>query len=108
MKAAKYDVYMMETVGQNEKCIDIQLAVEMLHYATVPSAYDVAILLSGDKDFMPALIRTRQKARKVGLVSMKSSCNKALYDTPNLIDYDVIWLDDYIDRLFTRLDNSER
>ena len=45
MANANYDVHMMETVGQGEKCVDIQLAVEMLHYATVPNAYDVAILL---------------------------------------------------------------
>lgn len=101
MKAANYDVYMMETVGSGEKCIDIQLAVEMLHYATVPNAYDVAILISGDKDFMPALIRTRQKARKVGIVSKRPDCNRALYQTPNLTDYDVIWFEDYLDRLIT-------
>jgi len=45
MRANNYDVFMMETVGPGEKCVDIQLAVEMLHYATVPNAYDVAILL---------------------------------------------------------------
>jgi hypothetical protein len=45
MANSNYDVYMMETTGQGEKCVDIQLAVEMLHYATVPNAYDVAILL---------------------------------------------------------------
>ena len=45
MRAANYDVFMLETVGPGEKCVDIQLAVEMLHYATVPNAYDVAILL---------------------------------------------------------------
>jgi uncharacterized LabA/DUF88 family protein len=101
MKASNYDVYMMETVGSGEKCIDIQLAVEMLHYATVPNAYDVAILVSGDKDFMPALIRTRQKARKVGIVSKRTDCNRALYQTPNLIDYDMIWFEDHLDRLIS-------
>ena len=45
MGAANYDVHIMETMGKGEKCVDIQLAVEMLHYATVPNAYDVAILL---------------------------------------------------------------
>jgi len=39
-----------------EKCIDIALAVEMMHFATVPGAYDLAVLLSGDKDFMPAMV----------------------------------------------------
>jgi hypothetical protein len=99
MQAANYDVHMMETVGRGEKCVDIQLAVEMMHYATVPNAYDVALLLTGDKDFMPAMIRTRQKARKVGLVSMKTGCNRALYETPGLKDYDVVWLEDHLDEL---------
>ena len=75
MSNANYDVHMMETVGQGEKCVDIQLAVEMLHYATVPNAYDVAILLSGDKDFVPALVRTRQKGKQVCVSSMRAGCN---------------------------------
>jgi hypothetical protein len=29
-----YDVHMMETVGKSVKCVDIQLAVEMLYVAT--------------------------------------------------------------------------
>jgi uncharacterized LabA/DUF88 family protein len=55
---------MTETKGPWEKCVDTQMAVEMLHYATVPNAYDVAVLLTGDKDFLPAMTRTRQKGRK--------------------------------------------
>ena len=98
MKAANYDVHMMETVGKGEKCVDIQLAVEMMHFATIPHAYDVALLLTGDKDFMPAMIRTRQKGRKVGLVSMKRGCNRALFETPGVKDYDVIWLEDSMDQ----------
>lgn len=45
MREANYDIHQMETVGPGEKCVDIQLAVEMLHYATVTNAYDIAILL---------------------------------------------------------------
>ena len=99
MRAAGYDVHQMETVGRSEKCVDIQLAVEMLHYATVPNTYDTAVLLSGDKDFMPALIRVRQKGRKVAICSMKSGVNRALYETDGLKDYDMIWLEDYLDEL---------
>lgn len=29
-KSSGYDVYMMETVGQSEKCVDIQIATELL------------------------------------------------------------------------------
>lgn len=96
MVEAKYDVLMLETIGVNEKCIDIQLAVDMLHYATVPDAYDVALLLTGDKDFIPAMVRSRQKGRRVGLVSMRAHSSRSFFETPNIKDYDVIWLDDHL------------
>ncbi|GKZ00901.1 hypothetical protein MPSEU_001041700 [Mayamaea pseudoterrestris] len=99
LRQTNFDVHMMETVGKSEKCVDIQLAVEMLHFATVPHAYDVAVVLTGDKDFMPAMIRTRQKGRQVALVSMKRGCNQALVKTDMLKDFDVIWLDDHIEEL---------
>ena len=35
---------MMTTTGTQEKCIDIQLAVEMMHFASVPGAYGRAVL----------------------------------------------------------------
>jgi hypothetical protein len=95
MMKAGFDVNMMETVGKGEKGVDIQLAVDMLYYATVPDAYDVALLLTGDRDFLPAVIRCRQKGRRVGLVSMRTG-SSAFEMTPNLKDYDTIWLEDYL------------
>lgn len=108
MSNANYDVHMMETVGQGEKCVDIQLAVEMLHYATVPNAYDVAILLSGDKDFVPALVRTRQKGKQVCISSMRSGCNRVLYESPHIRDYDVVWLESCLDELIVPIPAEER
>ena len=103
MAECNYDVHLMETVGEGEKCVDIQLAVEMLHYATVPNAYDVAVLLSGDKDFIPALTLTRQKGKQVEVVSMRMGCNRALFESPHVKDYDVLFLDDYLDQLIVPL-----
>ena len=95
MSENNYDVFLSSTNGLSEKCIDIQLAVEMLHYATEPGAYDVAVILTGDRDFEPAMFRTRQKGKKVALVSMRAGCNKSLQsNTGNIRDYDIIWLDD--------------
>jgi len=91
-EAGGYDVYEMETVGRSEKCVDIQLATELLQSNT-----DIAVLLTGDKDFLPAMIRA-QKQKKVALVSMRRSCNKSLYEASQL-DYDVIWLDDLVEQL---------
>jgi hypothetical protein len=104
MADANYDIHMLESTSNGpEKCVDISLAVEMLHYATVPNAYDVAILLSGDKDFIPAMVRTRQKGRKVGVVSMKTGCNRALHEGSHIKDFDVVWIDDFLDRLLVPL-----
>jgi hypothetical protein len=109
MTYANYDVFMMETVGQGEKCVDIQLAVEMLHYATVPNAYDVAILLSGDKDFVPALVRTRQKGKQVCIASMRAGCNRMLYESyPHIRDYDVVWLENFLHELIVPITEDER
>jgi len=108
MANANYDVHMMETVGKGEKCVDIQLAVEMLHYATVPNAYDVAILLSGDKDFVPALVRTRQKGKQVCISSMRAGCNRVLYESPHIRDYDVVWLENCLDDLIVPIPPDER
>jgi uncharacterized LabA/DUF88 family protein len=69
MADSNFEVHMSVTTGYQEKCIDIALAVEMMHYATVPGAYDVAVLVSGDKDFIPALARIRHKGKRVALCS---------------------------------------
>ena len=54
------EVHLGEFTGGQEKCVDIALAVDMVHYSTVPNAFDIAVLVSGDRDFIPALVRTRQ------------------------------------------------
>lgn len=108
MANANYDVHMMETVGKGEKCVDIQLAVEMLHYATVPNAYDMAVLLTGDKDFVPALVRTRQKGKEVVICSMKSGCNRVLYQSPHIRDYNIVWIEDFLDDLIVPIPEDER
>lgn len=79
----------------------------MLHYATVPDSYDIAVLLSGDKDYMPAMVRTRQKGRRVGLASTRTACNRVLRENSNIKDYDVVFLDDYLDELLIPMKRNE-
>ena len=76
MARSNFEVHMRTTMGAQEKCIDIQLAVDMMHYANVPGAYDCAVLLSGDKDFMPAMSRIRQGGKAVALCSMRNCCSQ--------------------------------
>ena len=72
MQHANMEVHMSTTAGEREKCVDIALAVEMMHYATTPGAYEVAVLVTGDKDFMPAMARTRQVIKKAATVLSQS------------------------------------
>ena len=39
----------------------------MMHYATVDAGYDIGVLITGDKDFMPAMSRVKQKGKRVCL-----------------------------------------
>ncbi|KOO22140.1 conserved unknown protein [Chrysochromulina tobinii] len=100
MEKANYDVHLSTTVGHQEKCIDIALAVEMMHYASLPGAYDVAVLVSGDKDFMPALSRIRTKGKRVAICSMRNCCSHDLLGPQaHVRDFEPIWLDDHLDYL---------
>ena len=67
-----------------------------------------AILLSGDKDFVPALVRTRQKGKQVCISSMRAGCNRVLYESPHIRDYDVVWLENCLDELIVPISPDER
>ena len=103
MARAGFDVRVLETVGTQEKCVDIQLAVDMLHF-TGPTRdekdddeeeegddanrkgkgkhdyylADRAVVLTGDLDFRPAIERIREKGGGVTLASIRTSCSKEL------------------------------
>ena len=100
MQELHFEVHLGEFTGGQEKCVDIALAVDMMHYATVPNAFDIGVLISGDRDFIPALVRTRQKGKRVAVCSMRNSASTD-YEDPeaNIKDFGVLWLDDHLDDL---------
>lgn len=96
--SSNFDVHQFVTSGHAEKCVDISLAVEMLFMATVPNAYDIAVIVTGDKDFMPALRKTREKGKRVAICSMRNSCNKQLVRPDSGIrDFELIWIEDSLE-----------
>ena len=107
MQELHFEVHLGEFTGGQEKCVDIALAVDMMHYATVPNAFDIAVLVSGDRDFIPALVRTRQKGKRVAVCSMRNSASTD-YEDPeaNIKDFGVLWLDDHLDDLVARIHPS--
>lgn len=80
-----------------EKCVDISLATSMLYLAALPHAYDIAIAVIGDRDFVPVLQRVRDLAKRVAIASIRGACAHELWsprDEARVKDYDVIWLDE--------------
>lgn len=53
---------------RTEKRVDTQLVADMIHFAAV-NAYDVAILLSGDQDFAPAVDAVNALGKRVYLAA---------------------------------------
>ncbi|WP_396206412.1 NYN domain-containing protein [Gemmatimonas sp.] len=78
-----------------EKAVDVGLATSLLEMAAV-SAYDIAIVVCGDRDFVPALQAVRRLGKRVAVVSARGSCARELSD-PNdpvrIRDFEVLWLD---------------
>jgi len=78
-----------------EKAVDVGLATALLEMAAV-SAYDIAIVVCGDRDFVPALQAVRRLGKRVAVVSARGSCARELSDPNDPVrvrDFDVLWLD---------------
>lgn len=82
-----------------EKCVDIALASSMLYFAALPLAYDIAILIGGDRDYLPVLQKVRLLGKRVAIASIQGACSYELMEGKNLKgvrDFDVIWLNDHV------------
>ncbi len=90
-----------------EKCVDIALATSMLYFAAIPYAYDIAIAVVGDRDFIPMLQHVRRLGKRVAIASIRGSCASEYSDTKDihrLKDFDIIWIGDYLDKLELKIE----
>ena len=103
---SNFEVHMLTTpeaqgnaTRTQEKCVDIMVACDLL-YGACTDSFDVGVLVTGDKDFIPALQKTRQAAKRVAVASVRNSCNRDLTRQDlHIRDFDVIWLEDHLDAL---------
>lgn len=82
-----------------EKCVDIALATSMLYFAAIPHAYDIAIAVVGDRDYIPVLQHVRRLGKRVAIASIKGSCAPEYadpLDAARVKDIDIIWLNDIL------------
>jgi len=110
-----FEVHMATMKGDQEKGVDINLAVAMMEWATLPDAMDIAVVLTGDKDQVPAMQRTRNKGKRVALVALRPSLSAELTQSgvvqdwgdasasAKMRDFHPIFLDDHLDELMVPL-----
>jgi cold shock CspA family protein len=82
-----------------EKQVDVALASTLLFLATQPAAFDVAVVVVGDSDFVPALQYVRRLGKRVAVASIRGSCSDILsdpLDRARVKDFDIVWLDDLV------------
>ncbi|MDX2087896.1 MAG: NYN domain-containing protein [Kofleriaceae bacterium] len=63
-----------------EKCVDVALATKMLYLAALPAAYDIGVLVTGDRDFVPVLNAVRNLDKRTALAAILAldSCSREL------------------------------
>lgn len=69
-----------------EKCVDIATISNLFYYA---ASYDIAIVITGDRDFLPAFRKLSSMSKSIVIVSFRSSCS-----TEITAEYPCLWLDD--------------
>ena len=79
--------------GFIEKGVDVLLATDMIVLA-YNNAYDTAILVSGDSDYIPVVEMIQQLGKRVENVSFKSTSS---YDLRKVCD-DFLLLDNFLDK----------
>lgn len=85
-----------------EKCVDIALASSVLYYAAIPNAYDIAVVVIGDQDFLPLLQHTRRLGKRVLIASIHGSCCPEFADPCDrsaVKDFSTVWLDERLEEL---------
>jgi len=115
-----YDMNIMEIDFRKEpnaspdaKWINSNLSSEMTYYATVPGAYDVAVLVSGDADYLPVLQRVRRLGRRVQLVAMNAVrghaiSSKTLLTDLHSFDFPHIFMDEHAEEFRLQRDSQTR
>jgi len=84
-----------------EKCVDVALATKMLYFAALPAAYDVAVLVTGDQDYVPVVRAVRSLGKRTMLASFLEvdACARVLRDESargDLWDLPMLPLDDLV------------
>jgi hypothetical protein len=88
----------------DDRSAPVALASAMMYYASVPGAFDVATLVSGDSDYIPLLRRVRSVGKRTQLVAINNLNGRfitstSLLATTGIHDLPPILLDEHAQEL---------
>jgi len=83
-----------EKSSRTEKGVDVALAVKMLSLA-YENAYDTAILVSGDSDYVEAVSLVKDKGKRVEIAAFRGTINREFRQLADRFTY----LDDLADQI---------
>jgi len=79
-----------------EKKVDIKIAIDIISLA-YENAYDTAILVSGDGDFIPVIKKVKELKKKIEIWAFRYSLANALKD--ELVPEKINYLDDILNEI---------
>jgi uncharacterized LabA/DUF88 family protein len=82
--------------GAIEKKVDIKIAIDVVSFA-YEDAYDTAVLVTGDGDFLPVVKKVKKLNKNVEIWAFRYSLANALKD--NLEVQNIFYLDDILNKL---------
>lgn len=86
------------------------LIAELFYYAALPGALDVAVVVAGDRDHLPALRLLRRLGKRVVIASIKDACDREYTDPSALagvVDAGIVWLNDIVPRIELRAEKRQ-
>lgn len=91
-----YPLKEVEGVRSKEKQVDIALVTDMLLYGH-ENLYDIAVLITGDKDYRPAVWAVKEMGKRVKIAGFKDSMAQELI--LEVGDANFIPLDDMLEKI---------
>ena len=91
--------------------MDLALAANLLYYAAIPNAYDIALVVIGDRDYRPVLQCVRRLGKRVAIASIQGCCSPEFSDPADRMqvkDLDLIWLNDLTSRIELKFERHQR
>ena len=91
--------------------MDLALAANLFYYAVIPNAYDIALVVIGDRDYRPVLQLVRRLGKRIAIASIQGCCSPEFADPTDRMqvkDFDLIWLNDLVSRIELKFEKHQR